>query len=268
MSFDRTARKPGDVELGRRGGAGGSATPGKRTLTSSLPPAAPDKTASRDDQHAADVADLVVQGKPSEALLETTAGPAAAASTATPVVQRQQTAKKPAAGSCNIPFPRVEYDSPDGTICRRFDGTTTYSMVTKAQLAASGYKFWVTDGVVDKWVKIDRSSELWVQLPKINAATSEKAISQLGSIIATRKRELDDLEGTARAMNSPDPDVASAAKEEWDKLSAEFPGFDDDYALVPALRDQVDVEHRKAFEDSVKALMEQRDRWDPQSTYP
>lgn len=78
-----------------------------------------------------------------------------------------------AGGTCKIPFPRVQVDSPDGTICRRFEGVTTYSWVTKAQLTAAGYKLWETDGSFDKWVRVDGSSELWVQVPKINAKSDD-----------------------------------------------------------------------------------------------
>ena len=171
-------------------------------------------------------------------------------------------------GSCDIPFPKTEYDGPDGKVCRRFDGVTTYRDVSEARLVAAGYKFWTSDGRFDKWVRVDGSSELWLQLPRINKATSEKAIAQLHSIVATRKAELDEIATLSRLTDHPDPDVAEAAREDLQQRLNDFPGFDGDYAQVPQLRSQVDADHRKAFEDQVKALMEQRDRYDPQSTYP
>ena len=186
---------------------------------------------------------------------------------AAPAVQRQA---KPgaAAGSCDISFPKTQNAGPGGTTCRRFDGVTTYKMVSEARLKASGYKFWTSDGMFDKWIRVDGSSELWLQLPRQNAATSEKAIGQLRSIISARKTQLDELQTLAQLMDNPDPNVAAAARENWEERMAEFPGFDDDYAQVPALREQVDADHRKAFEDQVDQLMEQRDRYDPQSTRP
>jgi hypothetical protein len=87
-------------------------------------------------------------------------------------------------------------------------------------------------------------------------------------MVATRKAQLDEIATLARLTDNPDPEVAEAAREEMKERLDAFPGFDDDYAQVPQLRSQVDADHRKAFEDQVKALMEQRDRYDPQSTYP
>jgi hypothetical protein len=171
-------------------------------------------------------------------------------------------------GSCDIPFPKTQNDGPGGSVCRRFEGVTTYRDISEARLIAAGYKRWTSDGSFDKWVRTDGSSELWLQLPRINAATSQKAIGQLRSIVATRKADLDDIATVARLTDHPDPNVAEAAREELKERLDEFPGFHDDYAQVPALRSQVDADHRKAFEDQVKALMEQRDRYDPQSTYP
>lgn len=176
--------------------------------------------------------------------------------------------KQTLTASCDIPFPRTQNDGPGGTVCRRFDGVTTYRDVSEARLVAAGYKFWTSDGAFDKWVKLDGSSELWLQLPRINAATSQKAIGQLRSIVATRKAQLDELATLVRLTDNPDPDVAEAAREELQERRDEFPGFDDDYALVPELRSQVDADHRKVFEGQVDELMEQRDRYDPQSKRP
>jgi hypothetical protein len=170
--------------------------------------------------------------------------------------------------SCDIPFPKTQYDGPDGKVCRRFDGVLTYRDVSQERLVAAGYKFWTSDGSFDKWVKVDGSSELWLQLPRINKQTSEKAIAQLRSVVATRKAQLDEIATLSRLTDNPDPNVAEAAREELQERLNEFPGFDDDYAQVPLLRSQVDADHRKTFEDGVKALMEQRDRYDPQSTHP
>src|SRR3954467_2749479 len=94
---------------------------------------------------------------------------------------------------------------------RRFEGVVTYRDVTEAGMVAAGFKIWVTEAGFDKWVKLDGSSELWVQLPKINAATSDAAISQMRSLVATRKAELDDLLNLLQLEKSPDPEVASAA---------------------------------------------------------
>jgi hypothetical protein len=275
MGLDRGSRETS--ERGRAGRTTDDVAPtaGKRTLTSELSPGVPGQAPS---PGVPAVAPDGVTGSadqlPQLDQMQRSFGAddvghiQADTNAAATVVQRKpkDEAKDPAA--CNIPFPRVEYNTPTGKICRRFDGTQSYSNVTKAQLAAAGYRFWITDGGFDKWVKIDGSSELWVQLPKTNAATSAKAIGQLRSVVATRKAQLDELETLARLMDNSDPEVASEARSEWQERMAEFPGFDDDYALVPKLRDQVDAEHRKEFEDSVKALMEQRDRYDPQSTYP
>jgi hypothetical protein len=309
MSLELKGRKALDADRGGRGEAS-DATPGKRTLTSGLAPAAapapaaaapataPAKPSPRAGHAAAaratgrgdaqlddlerssgpfdvgrihahtDPGLLAAIAGPGAATTTTAAEPAAAASTGAPVVQRQPSGKQPAPAACNIPFPRVQYDTPNGPICRRFDGVMTYSTVSKARLTAAGYKFWITDAGFDKWVKIDRSSELWIQLSKINAATSEKAIAQLHAIVAQRRAQLDQMEVVAKLMNDANADVAAEARKDWDELTAEFPGFDDDYAQIPALRDQVDAEHRKAFEDSVDEIMVQRDRWDPQSTRP
>jgi hypothetical protein len=219
----------------------------------------------RYEQHADAVADLVVQGKSSESLLASFVGPVIAGNAAGEAVQRQQAT---GAACDKMPFPKVQNDSPTGTTCRRFDGVTTYRMVSEAQLKASGYKFWTSDGTFDKWVRVDGSSELWLQLPRINAATSEKAIGQLRSIVAARKAALDEIATLAHLANSSDPNVASEAQAELEERIGEFPGFDDDYALVPQLRQQVDADHRKAFEDQVKQLVQLRDRWDPQSDEP
>ena len=67
-----------------------------------------------------------------------------------------------------IPFPRVQYSGPDGAFYRRFDGVTTYSMTPKDRLAKAGYRFARNEGGHDVWVKVDRSSEIWVQIPKPN----------------------------------------------------------------------------------------------------
>jgi CCR4-NOT transcriptional regulation complex NOT5 subunit len=66
-------------------------------------------------------------------------------------------------------------------------------------------------------------------------------------MIAKRKEQLDRMEVVAKLMNDKDidPEVADAARDDWNEQVKEFPGFDDDYAEVPALRDQVDAEHRK-----------------------
>ena len=67
-----------------------------------------------------------------------------------------------------IPFPRVQYTTPTGTFYRRFDGVTTYSATPSGMLTKAGYQFARNDGSFDIWVKIDRSSEIWVQIPKPN----------------------------------------------------------------------------------------------------
>lgn len=175
----------------------------------------------------------------------------------------------PSGSTTPIPPPSVHYGLPDGTtVYRRFDGVTTYKFVTTDQLAAQGYRFWINDGGLDKWVKTDSSSEIHLQLAKVNKATSEQALARLQSLVATRKQQLDDIAEMARQAKSADPDVAAEAQKELQELQDEFPGFDDDYALVSTLREQVDAEHRPAFETQVKALVEQRDRWDPQSGTP
>ncbi|HEX8111425.1 MAG TPA: DUF4157 domain-containing protein, partial [Kofleriaceae bacterium] len=222
------------------------------------------ETGDRYEQHADAVADLVVQGKSAASLLASFAGPATTARAGAAPVQRQ-----PGAGNCDsMPFPKVQNDSPNGSSCRRFDGVTTYKMVSQDRLIASGYKFWVSDGSFDKWVRIDGSSELWVQLPRINAATSEAAIGQLRSIVATRKAQLDEIAALYQAKQSSDPEVAAEAEAEYQQRLDEFPGFDEDYARVPQLRDQVDADHRKAFEQQVQELVKLRDEWDPQSETP
>jgi hypothetical protein len=193
------------------------------------------------ERHADEVADLVVQGKSSEALLATVASPAAAGNASASAVQRKQ---------------------------RQLDGVTIYKMTSVARLQAAGYKFSRTDGYFDIWVKLDGSSELWVQLPRVNAETSKKSIGQLHSIVAARRAALDEIRTLAQLANSTDPDVAAEAKTELDERIDEFPGFDDDYALVPKLREQVDADHRQEFEDQVKQLVEARDDWDPQSEVP
>src|SRR4051794_17929343 len=141
-------------------------------------------------------------------------------------------------------------------------------MVSQDRLMASGYKFWVTDGGFDKWVRVDGSSELWLQLPRLNAATSEAAIGQLRSIVAARRAQLNEIAGLYNATQSSDPYVAAEAKAEYQQRLDEFPGFDDDYALVPKRRDQVDADPRKAFEKQVQELVKLRDDWDPQSGTP
>jgi hypothetical protein len=283
MSLDRKSHDL-DPRSRARAAALTAPGPGKRTLTASLPDvptwsppspvlaASPAGAVDAGDRRApgGDAGgDLEGQGASSASGLEAFAGPAVAAKTGAPV-QRQQAkgAAGAGAGACNLPFPKTEYDTPTGKICRKFDGVTNYKAVTEDRLKASGYKFWTSDGRFDKWVRIDGSSELWVQLPKINAATSAKAISALRSIVATRKAQLDELAVLAKLLDNPDPDVAAAAREDWDERMAEFPGFDDDYEQVPKLREQVDADHRKAFEEQVEQLMEQRDRYDPQSTHP
>jgi hypothetical protein len=67
-----------------------------------------------------------------------------------------------------IPFPRVQYSTPTGTFYRRFDGITTYSATPSGMLTKAGYQFTRNDGSFDIWVKVDRSSEIWVQVPKPN----------------------------------------------------------------------------------------------------
>lgn len=67
-----------------------------------------------------------------------------------------------------IPFPRVQYTTPTGTFYRRFDGVTTYSATPSGMLTKAGYQFARNDGSFDIWIKIDRSSEIWVQIPKPN----------------------------------------------------------------------------------------------------
>jgi hypothetical protein len=223
------------------------------------------ETGDRYEQHADAVADLVVQGKSSASLLASFVGPATASRAGAPAVQRQPGT----GGSCdNMPFPKVQNDSPNGSTCRRFDGVTTYKMVSQDRLIASGYKFWVTDGGFDKWVRVDGSSELWLQLPRLNAATSDAAIGQLRSIVAARRAQLNEIAGLYNATQSSDSYVAAAAQAEYQQRLDEFPGFDDDYALVPKLRDQVDADHRKAFEQQVQELVKLRDDWDPQSGTP
>jgi hypothetical protein len=216
--------------------------PGKQTLTAGLPVTGPDGGAAG-------------------------SGGAQGAGDREAVQLEEVRGGKPA-GSCDIPFPKTQNAGPDGTVCRRFEGVTTYKDISEARLVAAGYKFWTSDGSFDKWVKVDGSTELWLQLPRINAATSQKAIGQLRSIVATRRAQLDEIGTLAKLTDNPDPDVAQAAREELKDRLDEFPGFDEDYAQVPQMRAQVDADHRKAFEDQVKALMEERDRYDPQSTYP
>jgi hypothetical protein len=65
-----------------------------------------------------------------------------------------------------IPFPRVQYASPTGTFYRRFDGVTTYSATPRERLVKAGYQFARNEGGRDVWIKVDRSSEIWVQIPQ------------------------------------------------------------------------------------------------------
>jgi hypothetical protein len=168
---------------------------------------------------------------------------------------------------------------------RRLEGVSFYGMTSKKQLLASGYKYLRRDGYFDIWCS-PNGGELLLQVPKVNAATSEAAIARLGGpkrsggsggsttgrgpggIVATRKAQLDAIDALAKAAKSTDPDVAETAQEELETALREFPGFDDDYALVRELRAQVDAEHKDEFEALVRALAEQRDRYDPQSDLP
>src|SRR6185436_16644558 len=52
-------------------------------------------------------------------------------------------------GACDIPFPKTQYDGPNGSVCRRFEGVTTYRDMSEARLIAAGYKFWTSDGSFD-----------------------------------------------------------------------------------------------------------------------
>jgi hypothetical protein len=70
-----------------------------------------------------------------------------------------------------IPFPRVQYSSPTGTFYRRFDGVTTYAATPRERLIKAGYQYARNDGGHDVWVKVDRSSEIWVQLPQATKPT-------------------------------------------------------------------------------------------------
>src|SRR5213593_4772839 len=111
------------------------------------------------------------------------------------------------------------------------EGATFYGMTSKKQLIASGYKFLRNEGHFDIWCS-PKGGELWVQVPKANAATSEAAIARLGGprrpggsggstggrgpggIVAARKAQLDEIEALAKATKSGDPDVAETAQEE------------------------------------------------------
>lgn len=219
------------------------AAPGKRTLVEQLPGTPPGPV----------TAPVGPAGAPPDAAL---AGPA---DLRTPADDRANVVQRRALPGA---APAVQRKP------RKLDGVTFYKMTSEARLKAAGYKFSRNEGYFDIWVKLDGSSELWVQLPRVNAQTSEKAIGQLRAIVAARKAALDEIANLAHIANSTDPDVAAAAQQELQERISEFPGFDDDYALVPKLREQVDADHRPQFEDQVKQLVKLRDDWDPQSETP
>ncbi|SEL12412.1 hypothetical protein [Nitrosovibrio tenuis] len=80
-----------------------------------------------------------------------------------------------------IPFPRVQHTTPTGTFYRRFDGVTTYSATPSGMLTKAGYQFARNDGSFDIWVKVDRSSEIWVRIPKPNKPETPGGGSSSGS---------------------------------------------------------------------------------------
>jgi len=145
-----------------------------------------------------------------------------------------QTAGRPPAGrpidrqaaSPTTPKEPTQKGPTTGKISRRFDGVTTYSATSRVSLTASGYKFVRTDGNFDIWVKVDGSSELWLQRPK--APTSPVPQSGGGT------------PGPKPAPQAPGhPDVDSAR--EWaNDLETRFQQLGEEAKRVMAMRNPVD----------------------------